>query len=74
MDPTRHIEYLTGFLMGITFGLILECIIGFIYFLFCLWLRCTRPGLTWWWILVPVPLLLGIIMAKVIAGLHLGDQ
>jgi hypothetical protein len=73
MNPTRYIEYLTGFFMGIIFGLIFECAIGFIYFLFCAWLRCVRPGLTWWWIFVPVPLLLGIIMAKVIADLHLGD-
>lgn len=73
MNPTRYIEYLTGFLMGVTFGLILECMISFIYFLFCLWLKCAHLELSWWWISVPIPLLLGIIMAKVIADLHLED-
>jgi hypothetical protein len=57
--------------MGVSLGLGLDSSF-FVYNLFCKWLGCTQIVLTGW-IMLPLPVLLGIIMAKAIAGLHLED-
>jgi hypothetical protein len=72
MQNTTTLEYMTGFLMGIFLGIGLTAIILVIYNLFCSWRGCALIGFTWW-NAIPLPLLLGISMAKIIAGLKLGD-
>ena len=58
--------------MGAFLGIFLETALAAIFNLGGLWLGWERLQLDWW-MLVPVPLLFGIIMGKAIAGLHLED-
>ncbi len=66
------IEYLTGFLMGIFFGVMLQGGVIFFYSLICKWLGWGLISLAWW-MAIPFPLLTGFFMASAIAGLHLED-
>lgn len=72
MHTNTTLEYMTGFLMGAFLGFGLTAIILVIYNLFCYWWGCAAMGFTWW-NAIPLPLLLGIIMANAIANLGLGD-
>ena len=72
MKNLNSIEYLTGFLMGSFFGIFVEAASVAIYNMLCVWLGWARPHLVWW-MLLPAPLLFGLIMAKAIADLHLED-
>lgn len=72
MSKQQPLEYLTGFIMGALLGFGITAIILVIYNLLCVWLGCAQMGFTWW-NAIPLPLLLGISMAKIIANLKLGD-
>jgi len=72
VNEPRSIEYLTGFLMGSFLGIFLEGTFAAIYNLGCVWFGWARPALAWWMV-VPVPLVFGLIMAKAIASYHLED-
>ena len=69
LDP---IQYLTGFLMGVFFGFIAEGVFFIIFNLLCTWLKCTHLDIAWW-MLIALPMLLGVITGKTIASLHLED-
>jgi hypothetical protein len=65
------IEFLTGFLMGAFMGICLD--LGFsAYNLLCAWLGWAKISVTWW-MLIPLPLVLGLVMGRAIASLHLED-
>jgi len=71
MTPQRSIEYLVGFIMGFLFGLGLN----FIFYLYNFLSRClgwSRLDIAWW-MLLPLPLICALFMAKTIADLHLED-
>ncbi len=72
MNSQRSIEYLTGFLMGSFLGFTLEAGLVGAYNLLAGWLSWTKfqPA---WWVMLPLPLLLGMGMSKAIADLHLED-
>ncbi|MGW8227138.1 MAG: hypothetical protein ACWGOY_15460 [Anaerolineales bacterium] len=72
MNPQHSIEYLTGFMMGALLGFGITAIILVIYNLFCAWRGCVVIGFTWWHA-IPLPFLLGVIMANAIANSGLGD-
>ena len=72
MKKLNPIEYLTGFLMGSFLGFYGECLFLFFIRLVCIWLGWVRLDIPWW-MLIPVPLLLGLGMGKAIAHLHLED-
>lgn len=72
MNRQNSLEYLTGFIMGAILGFGLTSVILVIYNLFCVWRGCVLMGFTWW-IAIPLPLLLGISMSKIIANLKLED-
>lgn len=72
MKPLRPIEYATGFLMGIFFGLFAEAGMILLYRLFSAWFGWAQLDLSWW-MLIPVPLVSALGMGKAIAGLHLED-
>ena len=72
MNTISTLQYLTGFIMGALIGFGLTAVILVIYNLFCAWRGCALVGFTWW-IAIPLPLLLGIFMSKIIASLKLGD-
>jgi hypothetical protein len=72
MSPQRTIEYLTGFLMGAFLGFSLEAGLEFSYNLLAGWFGWARFQPTWW-MLILLPLLLGLVMSKAIADLHLED-
>jgi hypothetical protein len=66
------LEYLTGFMMGLTIGIWLEFSILRIYNWIAI-LSGGQPLEAAWWMAVPVPVILGFGMAKNIASLHLED-
>jgi hypothetical protein len=72
LDP---LQYLTGFLMGVFFGIFAELSLlipcGFVY----TWLGRPSVGLAWWMpmLLIPIPLASGMITGKAIARMHLED-
>jgi hypothetical protein len=71
MNPQRSIEYLTGFIMGVFIGLGLDLVI---YLGVILIKRlCGYQISVSWWMLIPLPLLIGAFMSKAIADLHLED-
>ena len=72
MKKFNSIEYATGFLMGLFLGVFFESGFIAIYNLFCVWFGWLRWNLNWW-MLIPAPLVLGLIMGKAIASLHLED-
>jgi len=72
MKRRNSIELLTGFLMGSFLGFFFQSAIVILYNLFCAWFGWRRLDLAWW-MMAPAPLLLGIVMAIVIANLHLED-
>lgn len=72
MNSQNSIQYLTGFIMGALLGVGLTFVILVIYNLFCAWRGCVMMGVTWW-NAIPLPLLLGISMSKIIANLKLED-
>lgn len=72
MKKQNPIEYLTGFLMGGFLGFFIEGAIVIMYNLLCTWLGWARLNLAWW-MLVPVPLVFGLVMGKAVASLHLED-
>jgi hypothetical protein len=72
MMPQRSIEYLTGFLMGVSLGFSLEVGLVSAYNLLANWLGWVLLQLTWW-MLIPLPLLVGFVVSKAIASLHLED-
>jgi hypothetical protein len=65
-------EYLTGFWMGAFFGVFIELIIVAICNLFCTWFGWLQLNIIWW-MMVPLPLMFGLIIGKSIVRLHLGD-
>ncbi len=71
MNPQRSIEYLTGFMMGVFIGLGLNLVIylGFALLRRLGWAQITVS----WWMLIPLPVLIGLFMSKAIADLHLED-
>ena len=71
MNPQRKLEYLTGFLMGVFFGFGIN---GFIFVICWIahWLGLPRLTVSWW-MLIPFPLISGLVMSKAIADLHLED-
>jgi hypothetical protein len=71
MKPQRFIEYVTGFLMGFFFGLGLESLVV-IYNLFARLIGWTPLRISIW-LLLPVPLIIGLVMSRAIASLHLED-
>ena len=72
MNSVSTIQYLTGFIMGVVIGFGLTAIPLVLYSLFCLWRGCSLVVFSWWYT-IPLPLLLGIYMAKFIANLKLED-
>jgi len=71
MKPQSSIEYLVGFVTGFFFGFGLN----FIFYLYNLLSKClgwSRLDIAWW-MLIPLPLICGLVMAKTIADLHLED-
>ena len=72
MKKLNPLEYQTGFLMGFVFGFFLEGLLLIVYNLACGWFGWTRLNVAWW-MLIPVPLVCGLVMGKAIAGLHLED-
>jgi hypothetical protein len=73
MKKTELLEYLTGFLMGATLGFMITGVVLGIYNLTCRWwLDCGYLPMTWW-NAIPLPLILGFSMARIIANLKLGD-
>ena len=71
MTPQRSIEYLTGFLMGFFLGFGLN-LVFFIINLICNFFGWA-PLKVVWWMLIPLPVICGMIMSKFIADLHLED-
>jgi hypothetical protein len=72
MKKQNPIEYLTGFLIGSFFGFFSECLFLLFFRLVCIWLGWVQLEIPWW-MLIPVPLLIGLSMGKAIAHLHLED-
>lgn len=72
MKKTNSIEYVTGLLMGIFFGFLAESIFILAYNLLCTWHGWVRITPVWW-MLIPVPFVMGLIGGKTIASLHLED-
>jgi|GEM_PF-3047483 len=72
MQSNTTLEYMTGFLMGVFLGFGLTAVILVVYNLYCSWRGCAVMGFTWW-NAIPLPLLLGISLSKIIASLNLGD-
>ena len=72
MNRPASLAILTGFIMGAGFGLGLEMSFTLLYNPFCRGQGCTILNFTWWH-LAPLPLLLGIGMARAILHLPLGD-
>ena len=72
MKKLNPIEFLTGFLMGSFMGIILEGVFVIIFNLLSPWLGWARLAPAWW-MMIPVPLVLGLMMGKAIASLHLED-
>lgn len=72
LDP---IQYLTGFLMGAFFGFFAEGILLIFCSLLNNWFWRAQLELAWWMVLLlfPIPLFLGLIIGKAIAGMHLED-
>jgi hypothetical protein len=58
--------------MGSLLGFFGECLFLLFLRLVCIWLGWVRLDIPWW-MLIPVPLLLGLGMGKAIARLHLED-
>jgi ABC-type amino acid transport system permease subunit len=75
MKELNALEYLTGFLMGIIFGVSLESVLFFLFNRVYNLISGTRVGFSWWMIilLVSFPLVSGMMMGKAIASLHLED-
>ena len=71
MNKTKVIEYLTGFFIGAFIGLFLDASI-LVYNQLSSWLTLSQVRLTWWNML-PMPILLGLGMAKFIADRYLRD-
>jgi hypothetical protein len=75
MRKLNTLEYLTGFLMGIFIGASLESILFFLFNKIYVMIFETPFAYSGWMIilLVPFPLISGMIMGKAIASLHLED-
>ena len=71
MNSQRSIEYLTGFIMGFFLGFGLNGLF-YVYNFICRFLSCTQVKVVWW-ILLPLPILMGLFMSKAIADLHMED-
>jgi hypothetical protein len=72
MKKYNTLELLTGFLMGLVAGVLIEWALIYFYNLFCRWKGCSLL-IAEWWMLIPFPLIAGIFMARAIASLHLED-
>jgi hypothetical protein len=72
MKKLNPLEYLTGFLMGSFFGLFCECLLLIFIKIISIWLGW-MPLAILWWMLIPVPLVFGLVMGQAIARLHLED-
>jgi hypothetical protein len=66
------IELGTGFLMGSFPALMIELAVIAIINQFCRWRECDPVNYEWW-MLIPLPLIVGVFMAIGIASLHLED-
>ena len=72
MKKLNKLEFLTGFMMGIIPGLLIDLILLFLYNALCTWFGWVRLDVAWWmWI--PLPLGCGLLMGNAIARLHLED-
>jgi hypothetical protein len=71
MNKQRSIEYVVGFLMGFFFGFFLNFVYYFYNFI-SKWLGWAHLNVTWW-MLIPIPLVCGLVMSKTIADMHLED-
>lgn len=72
MNKQDSIEYLTGFIMGVIPGIVLDYVGVALYRWVCNWLGYPPPNPSWW-IMIPLPLLMGLAMAIEIANMHLSD-
>jgi len=72
MKKYNTLELLTGFLMGSVAGVLIEWALIYFYNLVCRW-RGFSLLTAEWWMLIPFPLIVGLIMAQAIASLHLED-
>ena len=72
MKKYNTLELLTGFLMGSIAGVLIEWAIIYSYNLVCRF-RGSSVFVADWWMLIPIPVISGIIMARAIASLHLED-
>jgi len=72
MKKLNSIELLTGFMMGLFLGFCIEGVLVLIYNMISVWFGWARlePA---WWMMIPIPFVLGVVMAKAIASLHLED-
>lgn len=75
MRKLNILEYLTGFLMGFFIGSMLESVLFFLFNKIYSLIFETPLAYSGWMIilLVPFPLISGMIMGKAIASLHLED-
>lgn len=75
MDMNRkynRLELATGFLMGSLPAFFLEVAFLRAYNAVCSWSECGIIEFDWW-MLLPFPLIIGVVMAIMIASLHLED-
>ena len=75
MKKLNPLEYLTGFLMGIPIGVAIGSILFFLFNKIYILIFETQFAFSGWMVilLVPFPLVSGMIMGKAIASLHLED-
>jgi len=75
MKKLDAIQYITGFLMGVFFGFIAEGIPLIACGLLYKWFGRAQYELTLWMLLLmlPIPLVMGLLMGKLIASMHMED-
>jgi ABC-type bacteriocin/lantibiotic exporter with double-glycine peptidase domain len=72
MKRLNPIEFITGFLMGSFLCFFIEGACAVVYNMLCAWRGWAGLSLAWW-MLVPAPLVFGLVLGKAIASLHLED-
>jgi hypothetical protein len=72
MKKYNSIELLNGFFMGSFTGTLIEWALLGVYNWMSHW-RGASVLVADWWMLLPFPLISGILMARAIASLHLED-
>jgi hypothetical protein len=72
MKKINTLEYATGFLMGLFLASFLEAAAFFVYTLITRKFGL-QPAFLPWWFFIPLPILAGLVMGRIIASLHLED-